>query len=231
MLSTARALDRERKARYALTVVGQDRGSPPLSSSTTVDVSVLDVNDNSPRFDSASYAAEVPEDTPEGTLVLQATATDEDAGSNGQVLYFLSGEAGGVFAVDPETGRVSTTVPLDREKRASYSFRVCATDLSPAGPRNASAVVTVHVLDVNDNAPFFVQDPLVINVSSGSVSANQVVATMKAEDKDFGANGSVFYRFASPVRGFAINSLTGQIQVTQRSLSWTEPITALALLD
>lgn len=42
-----------------------------------------------------------------------------------------------------------------------------------------------------------------------------VLATMKAEDKDFGANGSVFYRFAAPVQGFSINSLTGEIQATK----------------
>ncbi|XP_064158213.1 protocadherin-16 isoform X1 [Anguilla rostrata] len=225
VLWTARALDRERKARYALTVVAQDRGSPPLSGSATVDVAVLDVNDNGPRFDSAGYAAEVREDAAAGSLVLQASAADEDAGSNGEVLYFLSGEAGGAFAVDPETGRVTTAAALDREKRASYSFRVCATDRAPAAPRNASAPVTVHVLDVNDNAPFFVQDPLVINVSSGGGgggTGRQVVATMRAEDKDFGANGSVFYRFASPARGFAINSLTGDIQVSERHLALSQ---------
>lgn len=73
--------------------------------------------------------------------------------------------------------------------------------------------MTVTVLDVNDNAPFFLQDPLVIEVSSSK--SQRVLATMKAEDKDFGANGSVFYRFAMPVKGFSINSLTGEIQATQ----------------
>lgn len=73
--------------------------------------------------------------------------------------------------------------------------------------------MTVTILDVNDNTPFFIQDPLVIEVSS--VSPQRVLATMKAEDKDFGANGSVFYRFAMPVKGFSINSLTGEIQATE----------------
>ena len=72
--------------------------------------------------------------------------------------------------------------------------------------------MSVTVLDVNDNAPFFLQDPLVVEVSSAH--AQRVLATMKAEDRDFGANGSVFYRFAMPVRGFSINSLTGEIQAT-----------------
>lgn len=73
--------------------------------------------------------------------------------------------------------------------------------------------MTVTVLDVNDNAPFFIQDPLVIEVSSRR--SQRVLATMKAEDKDFGANGSVFYRFATLVKGFSINSLTGEIQATE----------------
>lgn len=71
----------------------------------------------------------------------------------------------------------------------------------------------VTVLDVNDNAPAFIQDPLVIEVSS--TRSQWVLATMKAEDKDFGANGSVFYRFATPVKGFSINSLTGEIQAME----------------
>lgn len=73
--------------------------------------------------------------------------------------------------------------------------------------------MTVTVLDVNDNAPVFIQDPLVIEVSSKP--SQRVIAAMKAEDKDFGANGSVFYRFATPVKGFSINSLTGEIQATE----------------
>ncbi|XP_076876271.1 protocadherin-16 [Brachyhypopomus gauderio] len=214
-LSTSRPLDREKRHGYSLEVVAQDHGTPPLSSTATIEVTVLDVNDNSPKFSSSSYTIDVLEDTVVGSLVLEVTARDADVGQNGQILYFLSDEAHGAFTVDPDTGRITTASALDREKRASYSFQVWAVDLSPAAPRNATAQVVVAILDVNDNAPFFIQDPLIINVSSRSVSTNQVVATMRAEDKDFGANGSVFYRFAMPVRGFSINSLTGEIQTTE----------------
>ncbi|XP_030648412.1 protocadherin-16 [Chanos chanos] len=222
VLSTSHALDRERKGSYNLVVVAQDHGTPPLSSSTTVEITVLDVNDNSPKFDSSTYSIEVSEDAAVGSLVLDVTATDADEGQNGKVLYFLSHEAHGAFTVDPDTGRIVTAAPLDREKRASYSFQVCAVDLSPSMPRNTTAQVTVTILDVNDNAPFFIQDPLIINVSSGGVSTHQVVATMRAEDKDFGANGSVYYRFATPVRGFTINSLTGEIQAMEALRSLTQ---------
>ncbi|KAM6907301.1 protocadherin-16 [Xenentodon cancila] len=212
-LATSRGLDREKKAEYTLEVVAVDRGSPSLSVTVTVEVRVLDVNDNTPVFSRSSYTVEVSEDVAEGTQVLEVSATDADDGINGKVLYFLSQEAHGAFAVDGETGRITTSAPLDREKTASYSFQVFAVDLSPAAPRNSSAQVTVTILDVNDNAPFFIQDPLIIEVSSRR--SQRVLATMKAEDKDFGANGSVFYRFATPVKGFSINSLTGEIQATE----------------
>ncbi|KAK6317620.1 hypothetical protein J4Q44_G00130200 [Coregonus suidteri] len=200
-------------AGYTLEVVALDRGSPALSSTATVEVTVLDLNDNSPAFSSNSYTIDVSEDTARGTPVLEVTATDADEGENGKILYFLSREARGTFTVDENTGRITTAAPLDREKTVSYSFHVFAIDRSPAEPRNTSAQVTVTILDVNDNAPFFIQDPLVVEVSASQ--SQRVLATMRAEDKDFGANGSVFYRFAAPVRGFSINSLTGEIQGTE----------------
>ncbi|KAM6946229.1 LOW QUALITY PROTEIN: protocadherin-16 [Aplochiton taeniatus] len=218
VLSTTRPLDRESRASYSLTVTVQDQGSPPLSGTATVEVRLLDVNDNGPRFLSDGYTADVSEDVPIGSPVLEVTAGDLDQGANGRVTYFLRGAARGAFIVDQQTGRVITAAALDREATASYVFQVCATDSSPAAPRNASAPVTVHVRDVNDNAPLFVQDPLVINVSAAAGAAHRVLATMRAEDRDFGANGSVFYRFAGPAPGFSINSLTGDIQASAAGL-------------
>ncbi|XP_026994718.2 protocadherin-16 [Tachysurus fulvidraco] len=221
-LSTSRLLDRERKDRYSLEVIAQDHGSPPLTSTATVEVTVLDINDNSPIFSSSSYAIDISEDATIGSLVLEVTANDADDGTNGQILYFLNKEARGAFTIDADTGRILTAALLDREKTAFYSFQVCAVDLSPAAPHNTTAQVTVTILDVNDNAPFFIQDPLIINVFSRIVSTNHVVATMRAEDKDFGANGSVFYRFAKPTQGFSINSLTGEIQTSEAVSSLTQ---------
>uniref|UniRef100_A0A673ZVS4 Protocadherin-16 n=1 Tax=Salmo trutta TaxID=8032 RepID=A0A673ZVS4_SALTR len=226
VLSTFRPLDRERRARYSLTVTALDGGSPALSSTATVEVTLLDVNDHSPQFTSPSYTADLPEDVSIGSLVLEVSATDLDQGSNSQVLYFLSRGSQGMFIIDQHTGQVITAAPLDRERTTSYTFDVCAIDSSHASPRNSTATVTVYVQDVNDNAPFFIQDPLVLNISKPSpavvVSSHRVLATMRAEDRDFGANGSLFYRFASPVRGFTINSLTGDIQATEKLQTLTQ---------
>ncbi|XP_053728138.1 protocadherin-16-like [Synchiropus splendidus] len=222
VLSTSRALDREKKASYSLTVVAQDQGEPPLSGTATVEVTVLDINDHSPQFEASSYTADISEDVPIGSLVLDVKAVDLDQGSNSQVVYFLDEGSRSMFIIDQNTGRIITAAPLDRERTASYTFNVCATDSSPSNPRNSTVQVTVYIQDVNDNPPFFVHDPLIVNISAGGVSSRRVLATMRAEDKDFGANGSVFYRFANPVKGFAINSLTGDIQATEKLQSLTQ---------
>ncbi|XP_027901341.1 protocadherin-16-like [Xiphophorus couchianus] len=222
VLYTSRPLDREKRPGYTLTVVAQDKGSPPLSSSTTVEVTVLDVNDHRPQFESSSFTADISEDVPIGSLVLEVKAIDLDNGPNSQIFYFLSHGSQSMFIIDQNTGRIITAAPLDREKTASYTFEVCATDSSPANPLNSTTEVTVYIQDVNDNAPFFVQDPLILNISTSSISNRQILATMRAEDKDFGANGSVFYRFANPIKGFTINSLTGDIQATEKLQTLTQ---------
>ncbi|KAJ4935670.1 hypothetical protein JOQ06_017200 [Pogonophryne albipinna] len=222
VLSTSRPLDRENRAGYTLTVTAQDQGHPSLSSTATVEVTVMDINDHSPQFQSSSYTADVSEDVHIGSLVLEVKAIDLDQGPNSQVLYYLSRGSNSMFIIDQNTGRIITAAPLDRERTASYSFEVVATDSSPANPRNSTVQVTVYIQDVNDNAPFFIQDPLIVNISASSVNSRRVLATMRAEDKDFGANGSVFYRFANPVRGFTINSLTGDIQATEKLQTLTQ---------
>ena len=63
-----------------LTVKAQDGGSPSLSTTVTVYMNVLDVNDNAPVFDPSSYDSEIWENATVGTSVLQVQATDLDSG-------------------------------------------------------------------------------------------------------------------------------------------------------
>lgn len=69
------------------------------------------------------------------------SATDADDDMNGRIHYFLSQKAHGAFAVDENTGVITTSAALDREKTALYNFQVFAVDLSPAVPRNSTAQV------------------------------------------------------------------------------------------
>ena len=65
---------------YTLKVLAHDGGSPPRSSVTVVYMNVLDVNDNQPEFDPASYSQMIYENVKVGTTVINVSATDIDSG-------------------------------------------------------------------------------------------------------------------------------------------------------
>lgn len=219
-LCTTQGLDRERVPRYTLTVEACDHGSPPRCATLALHVQVLDLNDNAPRFAQEAYAAEVPEDLAVGSSVLQLRALDPDEGTNGQVSYFLAKESLGTFRVEPQTGRLTLTQALDRERRESYSFLALAVDSSPLNPRSASVRITVTVQDVNDHFPTFPLSPLVITLPRNTPS-KRVVATLRAEDHDAGANASILYRLATSTRAFSVDTYTGAVRLL-------EPLSGLA---
>ncbi|KAM4697236.1 protocadherin-16 [Discoglossus pictus] len=215
-LSTSHALDRETTSEYHLVVSVSDGGSPPLSVTTVVSVLVLDLNDNIPTFSTSTYNVEVPEDAPVGSLVLQLLAVDLDAGPYGQTTFHLSNGTQGAFHVDPDTGRITTAMPLDRERRASYTFLAKVLDSDPSGPRSSEASVTVMVKDVNDNAPTFLRSPFLLNLSRNTPT-KRALASMRAEDKDAGANASILYRLApaSAKGGFSVDPYTGEVRLLE----------------
>ncbi|KAG8429145.1 hypothetical protein GDO86_018195, partial [Hymenochirus boettgeri] len=215
-LSTARPLDRESTSKYQLVVSVSDGGIPPLSATAVVNINVLDLNDNTPTFSSSTFNTEIPEDAPVGRLVLEMSAQDPDDGPYGQTTYYLSNGTQGAFYIDPVTGRITTATLLDRERRASYTFRVWAMDSDAVGPLSSEATVTVTVRDVNDNAPTFLRSPFNVNLSR-TTPTKRAIAAMKADDKDAGANASILYRLApaSAKGGFSVDPYTGEVRLLE----------------
>lgn len=157
VLSIARALDYERRRDYFLTVQAIDGGSPPLSDIATINITVIDSNDNAPVFTQASYGARVREDAASGTRILQVIADDADARANGRVSYSIArGDAEGRFSIDSETGYIAVVKPLDRETTPAYVLEVRARDRG-LPVLETTALVNVEVTDANDNPPMFAQ--------------------------------------------------------------------------
>lgn len=64
---------------YSLTVTAvNEYGSPKLNSTCRVEVNVLDVNDNAPKFEKDFYNATVFENSLLNTSVIQVKAHDKD---------------------------------------------------------------------------------------------------------------------------------------------------------
>lgn len=105
---SARPLDRETQPRYQLVITAQDRGSPPLSGSCNITVTVEDQNDNDPRFSKLRYTATILEDVEVGTPVLTVKASDADLGINAKLVYSLANESQWLFHIDNRTGVITT---------------------------------------------------------------------------------------------------------------------------
>ncbi|XP_061428503.1 protocadherin-10-like [Lethenteron reissneri] len=192
-LVVTRALDREERALHELRLTARDAGATPRAGTALVRVSVLDTNDNSPAWARAAWEAEVREDAAAGSTVARLSASDPDEGPSGEVVYSLSAHAGPdarrLFRVDASTGLVTLARALDREQRASHTVHVQASDLGPhAVP--AHSLLTVRVIDVNDNEPALRVRVLAERVSEAAPRGT-LVAHVTAWDADAGDDGRV----------------------------------------
>uniref|UniRef100_A0A3P8XZ66 FAT atypical cadherin 1b n=1 Tax=Esox lucius TaxID=8010 RepID=A0A3P8XZ66_ESOLU len=212
-----RALDREKRDSYCLNVTATDGMSV---TSATVEISVLDTNDNSPVCERHLYTQTVSEDTPEGRLILWVSATDADIQSNAQISYTLSGDGADYFSLDTDTGELRTLLPLDREERDAYSLVVRAED---GGQRYCQADVVITVGDVNDNAPEFTADPYTASVFENTQIGTYVAQT-QAKDLDAGKNSKVLYSFEDSANGqFSIQRQSGLISLAQPLAKGAQP--------
>ncbi|VDK26151.1 unnamed protein product [Anisakis simplex] len=70
-LKLAQPLDYELAQHLTVSIIATDSGSPPLSSRCSVEIEILDVNDNAPHFTQSIYKATIPENSTVGTKVVQ----------------------------------------------------------------------------------------------------------------------------------------------------------------
>ncbi|XP_021563258.1 protocadherin Fat 4, partial [Carlito syrichta] len=208
-LSALSSLDREEHAFHSLLVVATDLGTPPQASVARVNVSVLDVNDNSPVFYPVQYFAHIQENQPAGSYVTTVSATDPDSGPNGTIRYSISAGDRSRFQVHPQSGVISTRMALDREEKTAYQLQVVATDggrlQSPA-----QAIVTVTVLDTQDTPPVFGQAAYSFVVFE-NVALGYHVGTVSASTMDLHSNMSYLITTGDQKGMFAVNQATGQL--------------------
>ncbi|XP_019901605.3 protocadherin Fat 4 isoform X2 [Esox lucius] len=208
-IRTTRPLDREKVAQYALQVKATDRGNPPKSTTVKVLINVLDVNDNAPRF-SKIFSAAVPENAPVGYTVTRVMTTDEDAGSNAISKYSIA-DTSLPFTINPSTGDITISRPLNREDTDHYIAKVSAHDSG----WTVSTDVTIFVTDVNDNAPRFSRPSYYLDYPE-LTEVGSLVTQVSATDPDEGFNGKIFYFIRSQSEYFRINSSSGHIFIKQR---------------
>uniref|UniRef100_A0A4X1W5T6 Cadherin EGF LAG seven-pass G-type receptor 1 n=1 Tax=Sus scrofa TaxID=9823 RepID=A0A4X1W5T6_PIG len=212
---TVTELDYEDQAAYTLAITARDNGIPQKSDTTSLEILILDANDNAPRFLRDFYQGSVFEDAPPSTSVLQVSATDRDSGPNGRLLYtFQGGDDGdGDFYIEPTSGVIRTQRRLDRENVAVYSLRALAVDRGSPVSLSASVEIQVAVLDINDNPPVFERDELELLVEENS-PVGSVVARIRASDPDEGPNAQIMYQIVegNVPEVFQLDLLSGDLR-------------------
>ncbi|XP_056135724.1 protocadherin-23 [Lampris incognitus] len=208
ILTTNVVLDREITSSYKLVLRATDRGSPPLSSTATVRVQVVDVNDNSPSIPPMEPVV-VAENLPAGHMVTQVIANDVDLSS--AITYSFAENTDNCFAIDCYTGVVTLTCSLDHEWQTEHTLRILASD----SLHQTTGEVKVKVLDVNDNAPVFTRVSYQVELSELAPADTQVMS-VSATDRDSGLNGKVTYRLLSPpFQGFYIIPDNGSVFINK----------------
>uniref|UniRef100_A0A3Q3NGM6 Cadherin EGF LAG seven-pass G-type receptor 1-like n=1 Tax=Mastacembelus armatus TaxID=205130 RepID=A0A3Q3NGM6_9TELE len=208
-------LDREATEFYTFGVEAVDHGVPAMSSSASVTVTILDVNDNVPTFTQSLYNVKINEDTAVGTSVLLLSAIDRDA--NSIVTYQIStGNTRNRFSITSLStgGLITLALPLDYKQDRQYVLTVTASD----GMRQDMAQVYVNVTDANTHRPVFQSTNYQVTLSEDRPIGSTVVV-ISATDEDTGENARISYAMEDNVPQFKIHPETGAI-TTQTDIDY-----------
>ncbi|MCY0146866.1 cadherin repeat domain-containing protein [Hoeflea sp. G2-23] len=161
------------------------------------EVAINDVNEDSVRFpqDVDSAANEVEENAPAGMLV-GITVFAEDTDRNDKVTYSIEENDDTPYAIDPVTGVVTTTAPIDLESSWPWGLRIVAT--SSDGSTNERPF-EIRMIPVNeyDITPFVDTDAASDEVADRAEYASPVGITLSAADGDHDRYGTTPIRFTT----------------------------------
>lgn len=237
---TDQPLDREMQDEYNVTIVAKDNGIPPLNSTKSFTVKILDENDNVPRFTKAVYLLQIPENNIPGEYLGSVLAEDPDLGQNGTVYYSIinsnvsGGDVNTYVNVNAANGAIYAVRSFNYEQIKYFDFKLLAKDAgSPHMESNAT--VRISILDVNDNIPVIVL-PILLNDTAEihvprNVGVGYIVTTVRAVDNDYGESGRLTYEISegNEEHLFVIDPVTGEVRTAHPFWDDVSPMVELII--
>ncbi|KAK6477131.1 cadherin-8-like [Huso huso] len=229
-------MDREAREQYLVVIQAKDMGGHMggLSGTTTVTITLTDVNDNPPKFSQSLYHFSIPEDITLSDAVGRVKANDRDIGENARSAYdIIDGDGIDAFEIttDPQTqeGILRVKKPLDFETKKSYTLKVEAVNVHidphfiSRGPFKDTATVKIAVED-SDEPPVFSSPTYLLEVHENS-AINSVIGQVTARDPDVSASPIRYSidRHTDLERQFNINSEDGKITLAKALDRETDP--------
>uniref|UniRef100_A0A4W2G0G9 Protocadherin beta 6 n=1 Tax=Bos indicus x Bos taurus TaxID=30522 RepID=A0A4W2G0G9_BOBOX len=183
------------------------------------DLQLTDINDHSPEFLEREMLLKIPESVQTGTVFPLKIAQDFDIGNNTVQNYTISPNSHfHVVTHHRGDGRKYPELvldkALDREKQPELSLTLTALD-GGAPPRSGTTTVRIEVVDINDNAPEFLQSVYEVQIPENS-PLNSLVVAVSARDLDAGTYGKVAYALFQGdevTQPFVIDEITGEISL------------------
>ncbi|KAK3581134.1 hypothetical protein CHS0354_033929 [Potamilus streckersoni] len=238
------SLDFNVKNKYELRLRVTNQGQTPLSVEIRPVVVVIDMNNEPPQFEgleptlSNSYRGSVPEEEEPPKNVITVKAVDRDhLPPNNEVSYSLLEDKNGAyrhFAIDSQTGIITTSSKFDRENQSVYYIKVMAVDgknsdapghMPPNSPNSATVQVQVIISDKNDNEPYFIKPLWEISIPEQRPDDTRSILTVVAKDDDE-ADVLAYSIIAGNVGNvFGIKQKTGDIYVAKELDYESEPKT------
>ncbi|XP_065730295.1 cadherin-10 isoform X2 [Phocoena phocoena] len=237
-------MNRENREQYQVVIQAKDMGGQMggLSGTTTVNITLTDVNDNPPRFPQNTIHLRVLESSPVGTSIGSVKATDADTGENAEVEYrIIDGDGTDMFDIrtekDTQEGIITVKKPLDYESRRLYTLKVEAenTHVDPRfyylGPFKDTAIVKISIEDV-DEPPVFSRSSYLFEVHE-DIEVGTIIGTVMARDPDSTSSPIRFSldRHTDLDRIFNIHSGNGSLYTSKpldRELSQWHNLTVIA---
>ncbi|XP_060630200.2 protocadherin gamma-A6-like isoform X18 [Anolis sagrei] len=208
-------LDYEETSFYEFEVQAMDGGA--LRNRSKVLIYVTDLNDNVPQLTITFAISSIPENSPTGTTIGILNVQDRDSGVNGKVTCSIPSNL--PFQLKKTQDDFYTLVTerhLDREEVAAYNVTITAVDEGNP-PLSTSEIISLKVLDTNDNPPLFVKSSYTSYLLENNPRGASIFS-LKANDPDWEENARITYSvFESQIREsllssyLSINSETGVV--------------------